>query len=70
MEIDGFRWVSMDFESSSSPCQQVWNVEWPEDPGVKYHHRVKKTRLMRDIVPAESSYEAKGWDYWSMVTSL
>lgn len=30
---------------------RVWNVEWPEDPGVMYHHRVRKTRLMRDIVP-------------------
>jgi len=39
---------------------KVWNVEWPEDVGVKYHHRVKKTRLMRDIVPSESSVEAEG----------
>lgn len=39
---------------------KVWNVEWPEDPGVKYHHRVKKTRLMRDIVPEKSYIEAAG----------
>lgn len=39
---------------------KVWNVEWPEDPGVKYHHRIKKTRLMRDIVPAESFIKASG----------
>ena len=31
-----------------------------EDPGVKYHHRVKKTRLMRDIVPSDCSVEARG----------
>lgn len=31
-----------------------------EDPGVKYHHRVKKTRLMRDIVPCDCSVEAQG----------
>lgn len=39
---------------------KVWNVEWPEDPGVKYHHRVKKTRLMRDIVPEQCSVRASG----------
>lgn len=39
---------------------KVWNVEWPQDPGVKYHHRVKKTRLMRDIVPSDCSVEARG----------
>eukprot|EP00435_Cladocopium_sp_Y103_P039854 s956_g10.t1 len=39
---------------------KVWNVEWPQDPGVKYHHRVKKTRLMRDIVPSDCSVEAQG----------
>lgn len=39
---------------------KVWNVSWPDDPGVMYHHRVKKTRLMRDIVPAESSVKAVG----------
>lgn len=39
---------------------KVWNVFWPDDPGVKYHHRVKKTRLMRDIVPAECSAKAVG----------
>ncbi|CAL1136895.1 unnamed protein product [Cladocopium goreaui] len=39
---------------------KVWNVEWPQDPGVKYHHRVKKTRLMRDIVPCDCSVEAQG----------
>eukprot|EP00913_Durusdinium_trenchii_P000067 g61.t1 len=32
---------------------KVWNVKW-------YHHRVKKTRLLRDIVPSESSVEAQG----------
>merc|ERR1711971_168034 len=38
---------------------KVWNVEWPEDPGVRYHHRVKKTRLMRDIVPSKSTVTTK-----------
>ena len=31
-----------------------------EDRGTKYHHRVKKTRLMRDIVPSECSVQAQG----------
>lgn len=39
---------------------KIWNVEWPEDPGVKYHHRVRKTRLMRDIEPQRSFVEAEG----------
>jgi len=39
---------------------KVWNVVWPDDPGTRYHHRVKKTRLMRDIVPSESSVKARG----------
>lgn len=39
---------------------KIWNVEYPEDPGVKYHHRVKKTRLMRDIVPSQSFVKARG----------
>merc|ERR1719282_342153 len=39
---------------------KVWNVVWPDDPDIKYHHRVKKTRLMRDIVPSQCSIKAKG----------
>jgi len=39
---------------------KVWNVIWPNDPGVTYHHRVKKTRLMRDIVPSECCVKADG----------
>mmetsp|Transcript_2896 Transcript_2896/g.6771 ORF Transcript_2896/g.6771 Transcript_2896/m.6771 type:complete len:354 (-) Transcript_2896:211-1272(-) len=39
---------------------KVWNVVWPDDPTAKYHHRVKKTRLMRDIVPTKCSVKASG----------
>ncbi|CAK0855726.1 unnamed protein product [Prorocentrum cordatum] len=31
---------------------KVWNVVWPESPEVKYHHRVKKTRLMHNCALA------------------
>lgn len=39
---------------------KLWNVSWHDDPGVKYHHRVKKTRLMRDIDPSQCSVRAAG----------
>lgn len=39
---------------------KLWNVTWPDDPGTRYHHRAKKTRLMRDIVPSECSVQASG----------
>ncbi|CAK9053509.1 unnamed protein product [Durusdinium trenchii] len=39
---------------------KVWNVKWSVEDAVRYHHRVKKTRLLRDIVPSESSVEAQG----------
>merc|ERR1712008_24788 len=39
---------------------KIWNVKWSNDPETMYHHRVKKTRLMRDIVPSESHVEAVG----------
>eukprot|EP00930_Biecheleria_cincta_P058559 TRINITY_DN44375_c0_g1_i1.p1 TRINITY_DN44375_c0_g1~~TRINITY_DN44375_c0_g1_i1.p1 ORF type:complete len:314 (+),score=70.09 TRINITY_DN44375_c0_g1_i1:41-982(+) len=51
--------IHCDFGKDSFDLK-VWNVEWPEDLGVKYHHRVKKTRLMRDIVPEQSYVEAVG----------
>ncbi|CAE8581941.1 unnamed protein product [Polarella glacialis] len=68
--------IKLDFKvpgAGNLPCQdvhcdfgtdwfdlKVWNVAWPEDPGVMYHHRVKKTRLMRDIEPAKSFVKALG----------
>eukprot|EP00928_Gymnodinium_smaydae_P055561 TRINITY_DN39077_c0_g1_i1.p1 TRINITY_DN39077_c0_g1~~TRINITY_DN39077_c0_g1_i1.p1 ORF type:complete len:295 (+),score=56.04 TRINITY_DN39077_c0_g1_i1:57-941(+) len=39
---------------------KIWNLEWPDDPGVKRHHRAVKTGLARDIVPAASFVVAKG----------
>ncbi|OLQ05973.1 hypothetical protein AK812_SmicGene10796 [Symbiodinium microadriaticum] len=40
-----------------------------EDPGVKYHHRVRKTRLMRDIEPQRSFVEAEG-SLWRQVVQV
>ena len=56
----------MDVHSPKNGINRYWPIAKSvtslglEDPGVKYHHRVKKTRLMRDIVPCDCSVEAQG----------